>query len=188
MNKIISIMAGALTIVLFAFIIIVVTPNVDLANAEPTPGLKPYSPEAQRGREVYINLGCMHCHTQQVRDDTWSTDSLNGWGRPSKPGDYFYDKPHLLGTMRTGPDLADVGSRQPGEVWHLIHLYQPRAVVADSIMPSYPFLFEEVEQPSAEDKVVPVPPDFRPENKQIVTKQMADDLVAYLLALKQPNE
>ncbi len=66
-----------------------------------------------RGREVYIANGCLYCHSQQVRDNIWSTDEARGWGRPSVSGDYYYDNPHLLGTMRTGPDLINVGVRQP---------------------------------------------------------------------------
>jgi hypothetical protein len=61
--------------------------------------------------------------------------------RASVPADYVYDRPHLLGSLRTGPDLFNIGARQPSKDWHLGHLYQPRAYVPNSIMPSYPFLF-----------------------------------------------
>ncbi len=72
-------------------------------------------------------------------------------------GDYSYDKPHLLGTMRTGPDLMNIGVRQPGADWHLGHLYQPRAYVSGSIMPSYPYLFDVKDALEPGDKPVTLP-------------------------------
>jgi cytochrome c oxidase cbb3-type subunit 2 len=95
-----------------------------------------------RGREVYIANGCVYCHSQQPRPKAFAPDFSRGWGRATVAGDYAYDQPHLLGTMRTGPDLMNIGVRQPSEQWHLGHLYQPRAYMPGSIMPSYPFLFE----------------------------------------------
>ena len=102
----------------------------------PPEGLKPYSSAELRGRQVYISNGCVYCHSQQPRDRNLGPDAERGWGRASVPGDYFYDKPHLLGSMRTGPDLFNIGARQPSKDWHLGHLYQPRAFVPGSIMPS----------------------------------------------------
>src|SRR5690606_22956171 len=94
------------------------------------------------GRQIYIANGCVYCHSQQPRDPSFASgDKDRGWGRTSVPGDYAYDTPHLLGTMRTGPDLFNIGARQPSKDWHLLHLYNPQAVVKDSIMPPYRFLF-----------------------------------------------
>ena len=108
---------------------LVVLPYVQVHKAAPTPGLKPYDDAQLRGREVYIANGCVYCHTQQPRPKGFAPDFDRGWGRATVAGDYAYDAPHLLGTMRTGPDLMNIGARQPSEQWHLGHLYQPRAYV-----------------------------------------------------------
>ncbi|MFN7147539.1 MAG: cbb3-type cytochrome c oxidase subunit II, partial [Myxococcota bacterium] len=94
-----------------------------------------------------------------------------------------YDAPHQLGTMRTGPDLVNVGARLPDRLWPLLHLYQPRAVVPWSIMPSFRYLFEV--KPAAEpgDEVVTVPPPWAPPAGVVVAKREAVALVDYLLAL-----
>ena len=134
---------GAFAAVLMSFTALALFPTLQLTAIEPTPDRIPYSYEAARGREVYAAEGCVYCHTQQVRPEGFGSDIARGWGtRGSLPGDYVYDRPHLLGTMRTGPDLHDVGSRQPSIDWHLGHFYQPRSVTPGSVMPSYPYLFE----------------------------------------------
>ena len=46
-----------------------------------------------------------------------------------------------MGSKRTGPDLARVGGRYSDD-WHRAHLYNPRNVVPESIMPAYPWLVE----------------------------------------------
>ena len=104
-------------------------------------------------------------------------------GRPSVAGDYYYDSPHLLGTMRTGPDLFNIGARQPSADWQFGHLYQPRAYTPGSIMPAYPYLFEIRKQAEPGDKVVALPPQFAPAGGVVVATQAAQDLVSYLLAL-----
>jgi cytochrome c oxidase cbb3-type subunit 2 len=91
-------------------------------DAPPLPGLKPYTSAELRGREVYIANGCVYCHSQQPRAKAFAPDFSRGWGRATVAGDYAYDQPHLLGTMRTGPDLMNIGVRQPSEQWHLGHL------------------------------------------------------------------
>ena len=108
----------------------------------PCPAFGLYSSAELRGREVYIANGCVYCHTQQPRAQGFGPDLARGWGGPPLQATMPYDKPHLLGTMRTGPDLMNIGVRQPSEQWHLGHLYQPRAYVPGSIMPSFPYLFE----------------------------------------------
>jgi cytochrome c oxidase cbb3-type subunit II len=95
-----------------------------------------------------------------------------------------YDKPHLLGSMRTGPDLFNIGARQPSKDWHLGHLYQPRAYVPDSIMPAYPYLFDIKDAAEADEQVVTIPPPYRPlGGKMVVATPAALDLVKYLQAL-----
>jgi cbb3-type cytochrome oxidase cytochrome c subunit len=50
------------------------------------------------------------------------------------------DYPQLWGTRRIGPDLArEAGVRS--DDWQLTHLYNPRLVVRDSVIPAYPYMF-----------------------------------------------
>ncbi|MDN3519889.1 cbb3-type cytochrome c oxidase subunit II [Aquisalimonas lutea] len=184
MTRTIAIMAGAALILLFATLLLVVMPYTQM-DSEPVPeGLEPYSGAELRGRDVYMSQGCVYCHTQQPRDPGYApADQERGWGRAPVPGDYAYDQPHLMGTMRTGPDLFNIGARQPSEAWHLVHLYNPRAVVEDSIMPSYRYLFEVVDTPLDSDTVVNIPEPYGPEHGTVVTTQEVEDLVAYLKSL-----
>lgn len=177
---------GAFAIMASAITVLVVIPKMLLREVKPMPALAPYTEEQLRGRAVYIANGCMYCHSQQVRDPAFTTDVDRGWGsRATVPEDYAYDRPHLLGTMRTGPDLINVGQRLPSVDWHLIHLYDPRAVVEWSTMPAFPFLFEERRPGDVRpgEKVVPVAgPRARP-GVAIVAKPEALALVAYLVSL-----
>lgn len=174
-------MAGGIFIVLT--IIIAIVPALRSLDIPPTPGLQPLTPSEERGRQLYITEGCSFCHTQQLRPVPH--DLL--YGRPATAGDYYYHTPQLLGTARTGPDLSDIGNRQPDEIWHLIHLYQPRAVVKESIMPAYWWYFEVKDRAEPGDTVVPVPPPYAPEGKAVVASREAMALLAYLQSLKQPK-
>lgn len=174
---------GPLAMIAVATLALVVMPYVQLADVEPPQGLKPYTTAQLRGRQEYVSQGCMYCHSQQPRDRRQAPDAERGWGRASVAGDYYYDKPHLLGTMRTGPDLFNIGARQPSIDWHLGHLYQPRAYVPGSIMPAYAFLFDVKDKADPGEHVVNLPPQFVPAGKVVVAQPRALDLVAYLTAL-----
>jgi cytochrome c oxidase cbb3-type subunit 2 len=89
---------------------------------------------------VYIREGCWYCHSQYIRPVTGET---RRWGPVSQIGEYAHDRPHLFSTRRIGPDLARVG-RKYADDWHIAHYWNPRDVVPDSIMPSFPWLFEPV--------------------------------------------
>ncbi|WP_292977167.1 cbb3-type cytochrome c oxidase subunit II [Nitrosomonas sp.] len=175
--------AGAMTTFSIAVAALVVLPYIQVSDVQPPAGLKPYTSAELRGRDSYIANGCMYCHTQQPRDRSFAPDFERGWGRVSTPGDYYYDKPHLLGSMRTGPDLMNIGVRQPSVDWHLGHLYQPRAYVPDSIMPSYPYLFEVKDKAEEDEVIVRLPPKFAPPGKVVVARPEAVDLVKYLQSL-----
>lgn len=184
MKRTVAIMAGAALILMFSTMLLVVMPYLQMSAEAPAAGLKPYTEAELRGRQVYISLGCVYCHSQQPRDPGFSeADQSRGWGRPSVPADYAYDQPQLMGTMRTGPDLLNIGARQPSEDWHLIHLYDPRAVVAESIMPAYRFLFDVVDAPLAGDTVVNVPASHVRGVGTVIARQEALDLTAYLKSL-----
>jgi cytochrome c oxidase cbb3-type subunit II len=142
---------------------------------------------AEEGRLVYLEQGCIYCHSQQVRPAGFGADLERGWGRRrSVSRDYIHDQPVLLGTMRTGPDLTNIGHRQPSVDWHLSHLYDPQTTSAGSIMPPYRYLFEKrrkQEDPSPD--ALKLPTGFLPsDDYEIVPTAQARSLVAYLLSLK----
>src|SRR5690606_9172745 len=105
---------------------------------EPVEGLKLYTALQLEGRDIYIREGCHVCHTQMVRPFRAETER---YGHYSVAGEHVWEHPFLWGSKRTGPDLARVGGRYSDD-WHRAHLYNPRNVVPESIMPSYPWLFE----------------------------------------------
>ena len=147
----------------------------------------PYSGLELMGRKVYIDEGCHYCHTQQVRGGHWNADLKRGWGpRRSVPLDYVHDNPALLGTMRTGPDLANIGARQPSAAWHYLHLYNPQLTSAGSIMPPHPFLFERRPVDGfAADDALQLEEKWAPPGVQIVPTDRARALVAYLKSLNR---
>lgn len=110
----------------------------DETHTEPVEGLKPLPAIALEGRDVYIREGCHVCHTQMIRPFRSETER---YGHYSVAGEQVYEHPFLWGSKRTGPDLARVGGRYSDD-WHRAHLYQPRDVVPESNMPSFPWLFE----------------------------------------------
>lgn len=183
MNRIVPLAAVALGILAFATLLLVIAPAAQIRSLEATPGLQPYTLQEQRGRDVYVEQGCLYCHSQQPRGPEQAPDAQRGWGRAAVASDYVYDRPHQLGTMRTGPDLQNVGARLPSRDWHLTHLYQPRAIFDWSIMPAYPYLFEIKKQPEPGDVVISLPEDHAPDDGVVVASKDALDLVTYLLAL-----
>jgi len=197
--------------------------------------------EATLGLQVYRSIGCVACHTEQVRQEgvefqvaltgagknpvavsnylatitltgltkeqadtanekimalggkaethliATGADIAKGWGvRRSVAADYLYDAPVQLGTLRAGPDLANVGARLADANWHLVHLYVPKAYAAKPMMPSYKFLFE-VRKVGATPAVdaLKLPPELAaPAGFEVVPKPEAKQLVAYLLSLR----
>lgn len=89
------------------------------------------------GRDIYIREGCNVCHTQMIRHDR---REIARYGDASLPEHDVYEFPHLWGSKRTGPDLFRVGRKYSDE-WHAAHLMNPRQLVVESTMPSYPWLF-----------------------------------------------
>lgn len=107
----------------------------DVVN-EPVEGLKPYTALQLEGRDIYIREGCVGCHSQMVRPFRAETER---YGHYSVAGEFVFDHPFLWGSKRTGPDLHRVGGRYSDD-WHKAHLFNPRNVVPESKMPSYPWL------------------------------------------------
>ena len=181
-----TLIGGAMVMLALSVSALVILPYLELHDIDPTPGLKPYTSAELRGRQVYISNGCVYCHSQQPRSKEFApADFARGWGRATVAGDYVYDTPPQLGDMRTGPDLMNIGVRQPSEQWNLGHLYEPRAYVPGSIMPSFPYMFEAKSQADKDDVVVTLPPGYTPANKVVVARPEAIDLVKYLLSLNR---
>lgn len=144
---------GSLLLFFLAVIVTVIIPYIQTNNIQPWDKTYSYNDSALRGRRIYIREGCWYCHTQQVR--AWKLVNKEGvfkiegvvadadLGRVSDPRDYAFDKPHLLGTERTGPDLAHEAVQKSERAWHIEHHKDPRAKVPGSIMPSYDYLSEE---------------------------------------------
>ena len=109
----------------------------DVVN-DPVEGLKPYTALQLEGRDIYIREGCVQCHSQMIRPFRAETER---YGHYSVAGESVYEHPFLWGSKRTGPDLARVGGRYSDD-WHRAHLYNPRNVVPESIMPAYPWLVQ----------------------------------------------
>ncbi|CAG2131760.1 cbb3-type cytochrome c oxidase subunit II [Cupriavidus numazuensis] len=187
MENELKLVGGAMVTLSLATCAMIVVPFLQLKDVPAPKELAPYSSAQLRGRQIYMANGCIACHTQQPSSTgAGIADAQRGWGRPSVAADYHYDDPPLLGTMRTGPDLFNIGVRQPSADWHLGHLYQPRAYVPGSIMPAYPFLFETKDSDAVgkDDRVVSLPPGTAPAGKTIVATPQALDLVAYLTGLR----
>ncbi len=106
------------------------------STTEPVDGLKPYTALQLEGRDIYIREGCVGCHSQMIRPFRAETER---YGHYSVAGGFIYDRPFLWGSKRTGPDLHRVGGRYSDD-WHRVHLTNPRDVVPESVMPSYPWL------------------------------------------------
>lgn len=184
MTRALGIIAGTALILMYATMLLLIMPAIQLRTGEnPPEALAPYTESQARGREHYISLGCVYCHSQQPRDPSLGPDMQRGWGRPSVPADYSYDTVHLMGTMRTGPDLFNIGARQPSVDWHLTHLYAPRSVSPGSNMPGYPFLFEVTDFVPDGATVVNLPPEYRVRGGSLIATEEAMELVDYLIGL-----
>lgn len=195
MNKTIPIYAGILFTVFFSALGLVFVPDVANKRLQPLElpngDLYPIAlgNEAAAGREVYRSMGCIYCHSQQVRPPGFGADLERGWGdRRTVMIDYIYEAPHLMGTMRTGPDLANVGQRLSNEIWHHQHLYDPQLVSEGSLMPAFRFLYEKRRvEPGREPPTdaIPFPEGYEglEDGEYIVPTTQAQQLVAYLLSL-----
>ncbi|GAB3834418.1 cytochrome-c oxidase, cbb3-type subunit I [Hymenobacter jeollabukensis] len=108
------------------------------SNVPTIASVKPYTSLELEGRDLYIREGCVNCHTQMVRPFRSETER---YGEYSKAGEFVYDRPFLWGSKRTGPDLHRVGQKYPHS-WHYNHMMDPTSMSPGSIMPPYPWLFE----------------------------------------------
>ncbi len=170
----------------------VLAPQLQLGRQEQVPnqatfGLYPHarSGAAKQGAEVYRSLGCVECHSQQVRG--LGNDTVRGWGaRKTVAQDYLGDYPVLLGAQRIGPDLANVGLRQTNAIRLLQHLFDPQTTVPGSTMPPYRFLFDKRkrgdQKPSPDALTLGI--GLVEDGYEVIPRAEANALVDYLLSLR----
>jgi cytochrome c oxidase cbb3-type subunit II len=158
------------------------------STTEPMLGVKPYTALQVAGRDIYLREGCYNCHSQMIRP--FRAETLR-YGHYSVAGEFVYDHPFQWGSKRTGPDLHRVGGKYSDE-WHRVHLNNPRDVVPESNMPSYPWLEKSAADaatigahmkalrtagvPYTDDEIAKAP-------EQLKGKTEMDALVAYLQSL-----
>lgn len=190
------------------WLLLLVVPYVKLSAIEPTAyteadaveGLIAY-PAKQiggsitTGERLYDSLGCAYCHTQMVRPTYAGADMWRGWGgrkdgglaRETRPEDYWGDTRAMLGYQRIGPDLSNVGWRRTDRDWHLQHLYSPRSLNRESVMPAYESLFELRKFTGQQsDSALKLIDNFAlEEGYEVVPTPDAEALVDYLLSRKK---
>tara|TARA_B100002019_G_scaffold293412_1_gene320831 strand:- start:611 stop:1741 length:1131 start_codon:yes stop_codon:yes gene_type:complete len=143
---------------------------------------------AKQGAEEYAALGCVSCHTQQVRRVEAGFDVDRGWGkRPSAPRDYVLQEHVLLGNSRIGPDLANLGLRGYTDQWLHQHLFEPQTLFPSSLCPPSPFLYKEIKDPTPSDLEI-TSQDNTKDIRHIRPLVRANRLIAYLQSLKQDYE
>jgi len=108
------------------------------SNIPTIASVKPYTPLELHGRDIYIREGCYTCHSQMIRPFRSETER---YGEYSKAGEYVYDHPFQWGSKRTGPDLHREGGKYP-DSWHYYHMLDPQSMSPGSIMPAYPWLYD----------------------------------------------
>lgn len=123
MKGIVPLFLGIFGTFAFSWAGLVLIPNYQIGHLEPQvdedgndPYPAPKSGMADRGRRIYAANGCVYCHSQQVRADYAASDIERKWGeRRSAPRDYLFERPVMLGKMRLGQDLSNIGKRAPAE-------------------------------------------------------------------------
>jgi cytochrome c oxidase cbb3-type subunit I/II len=120
------------------------------SNVPTISSVKPYTPLELHGRDIYVREGCYTCHSQMIRP---FRDEVARYGEYSKAGEFVYDHPFQWGSKRTGPDLAREGGKYP-DSWHYNHMLDPTSMSPGSIMPAYPWLFEDKIDTSLTPKMI----------------------------------
>ncbi|MBX2896757.1 MAG: cytochrome-c oxidase, cbb3-type subunit I [Cyclobacteriaceae bacterium] len=133
----------ALVAILIGGIIELVPTFLIKSNVPTIATVKPYTPLELHGRDIYIREGCVNCHSQMIRPFRSEVQRYDPkGGEYSKAGEYVYDHPFLWGSKRTGPDLQRLGGKY-ADSWHFRHMLTPAEVSTGSIMPAYPWLYEQ---------------------------------------------
>jgi cytochrome c oxidase cbb3-type subunit 2 len=129
-----AVVIGSLLILGVIVFVVVVLPYATRIEA-PSDIFRERTAHEAEGRRIYISNGCVYCHSQSIRSIDWGL----GAERIAQAGDYIQDKPILLGSERTGPDLSQEGGEHPDD-WHMAHFVNPRNTGPLSIMPAFAFL------------------------------------------------
>jgi cytochrome c oxidase cbb3-type subunit I/II len=161
-TKAVLLVAGIAVFFFVGTYVTMVVPLMDDRLNTPGEDATDYTALELRGKRIYESEGCWYCHTQQVRnllyetqrygmaeEETYKRHGIRAriQAPPSQPGEYVFDKPHMLGTRRIGPDLGRVGGKYDNS-WHVNHLRDPRSTSPGSIMPAYSWLFTNEGQPT----------------------------------------
>ncbi|MFH1488546.1 MAG: cbb3-type cytochrome c oxidase subunit II, partial [Pseudomonadota bacterium] len=129
-----AILIGSLAI-LAAVVFVVVFYPYTTRHTSPSEIFRARTAEEQKGRALYIENGCVYCHSQSIRSIDWGL----GAERIAQAGDYVQDRPILLGSQRTGVDLSQEGGEHPDD-WHKAHFINPRYTRPHSIMPPFAWM------------------------------------------------
>lgn len=134
----VQMMIWSLVVVAIGGLIEIIPTFMVKSNIPTISSVKPYTPLELQGRDIYVREGCYNCHSQMVRP---FRSEVARYGEYSKAGEFVYDHPFQWGSKRTGPDLARIGGKYP-DSWHFNHMYEPSSMSPNSIMPNYPWLFD----------------------------------------------
>ncbi|MBW1900669.1 MAG: cbb3-type cytochrome c oxidase subunit II [Deltaproteobacteria bacterium] len=129
-----AVLIGSILILAAVVFVVVFIPYVT-RDKTPSEIFRMRSDAESEGRTIYIANGCVYCHSQSIRAIDWGL----GAERIAQAGDYVADRPILLGSQRTGPDLSQEGGEHPDD-WHMAHFINPRYTRPNSIMPAFAFL------------------------------------------------
>ncbi len=195
MNRLPTLFIGIFLTFAFAWIGLIVLPYTQIGRLQPTVNedtgdIYPPTPAnlAYEGEKVYAAQGCFYCHSQQIRSREEGSDMDRGWGsRQTVARDYIRQNRVFLGSQRNGPDLSNVGARLQSEQWHYQHLYDPRSINSESIMPSFSYLFEvrPIIGKKSNEALELTGADAPPAGYEVVPTREAKALVAYLLSLNK---
>jgi cytochrome c oxidase cbb3-type subunit I/II len=138
-GKPIQFLIVSLVVVLIGGLVEIIPTFLIKSNIPTISSVHPYTPLELQGRDIYIREGCLSCHSQLIRPFRSETER---YGEYSKAGEYVYDHPFLWGSKRIGPDLHREGGKYPN-MWHYLHMENPRSMSPGSIMPSFPWLLSQ---------------------------------------------
>ena len=130
-----AVVVGSLLILAAVVFAVVILPYADTSKTVESDIFRPRTAAEATGRMIYIANGCVYCHSQSIRKVDWGL----GAERIAQAGDYIKDRPILLGSQRTGPDLSQEGGEHPDD-WHMAHFVNPRYTRPMSLMPVFEFL------------------------------------------------
>ena len=128
------IVTGLLTLLAAISLVVVYWPYVE-RDRTPSEIFRPRTSLEASGRQIYLDNGCVYCHSQSIRAFDWGHGAM----RIAQSGDYLADEPVALGSQRTGVDLSQEGGIHPDD-WHIAHFINPRFTRPSSVMPPFAWM------------------------------------------------